>query len=445
MDQNEQDSQQLADGLRGRLISASKALFLSKGLAGTSVDAIVASARTSKREFYKHFADREAVFLEIVEHSLLDPDAQLVSIRNVMAEDLDGREDEAESLKTFLFKAARFLYGAHLEPQSLGLFRTAIEAAILHPEVSGAVYEARTRSFLEGYFKEQLQQPDFQYDDPYLTAIRFGHLATDGFRSMIAGAFLSEIQQAALAKQTAELFIDGHASQELRDSRTIATWEEMAQPLCVAAGDAPILEFSGDTRLGHAVWNKVLDVAWEQFSACGYAKASLNFIAQQADVPRNTLYRRFGSKENLFVASAGRVVDQAFGSPLTIGQSGGTARDVLIAVALQLLRRFHEPANLALHRLLFIESARKPEITGAIHAYLMRKNEKTLRPVFAWLTSNGLILDEFAAEAPWRFYILATFGSRFMFVQANDGSQQERLAKEAVDLFLFGCRRPKVR
>src|SRR5437588_2751913 len=51
---------------RRAIVEAAATLFLGNGYLGTSMDEIAALARVSKQTVYKHFADKESLFTEIV-------------------------------------------------------------------------------------------------------------------------------------------------------------------------------------------------------------------------------------------------------------------------------------------------------------------------------------------------------------------------------------------
>ena len=55
---------------RATILSAGRALFLSNGYQGTSVDQIAASAEVSKQTVYKHFGDKQELLLAIVNDAL---------------------------------------------------------------------------------------------------------------------------------------------------------------------------------------------------------------------------------------------------------------------------------------------------------------------------------------------------------------------------------------
>ena len=46
---------------------------------------------------------------------------------------------------------------------------------------------------------------------------------------------------------------------------------------------------------------RLMDAAWEEFSATPYAKVSINRIIQTAQIPRGSFYQYFTDKEELFL------------------------------------------------------------------------------------------------------------------------------------------------
>ncbi|KFG90301.1 putative TetR family transcriptional regulator [Sphingobium herbicidovorans NBRC 16415] len=420
-------------------MAAAEALFLRNGLVRTSVDAIVAAARTSKRDFYKHFRDRQGIFLEIAQQSLMVPNTQMDAIRQTIEQDVHKLAFSSGDIQRFLHMSARFIYDMHLDAQSLGLFRAALAASMLHPEVSGAVYRARSRTLVASYLEDHREDHRLTFDDAHLAAIRFGHLATDGLRFMLGADPLSSEEREKLAWEVSGLFLDGHAAPRFRAGDELSRVDLSGDPTPSDAKPRRIIEAFADTRLSPAVWDRMLDTAWAEFGAHGYDDTSLGVVAQKAGVSRNALYRQYGSKENLFLASAGRVVDRVYGG-FTVPQGQcGQVHEALIELALQLLQRFLIPENLDLHRQLLIHAGQRPGMTSRIYGYLTDTVLKALSPVFKRL-GDLVIKQEVAARAPWRFFVLASFGTRFIFVPPEHREQRE-LATEAVYQFLYGCRR----
>src|ERR1700749_4938559 len=60
------DAQDVYEAQHARLMEGLAASIREKGLAGTQVSDIVAHAHASRRTFYKHFEDKEACFVELM-------------------------------------------------------------------------------------------------------------------------------------------------------------------------------------------------------------------------------------------------------------------------------------------------------------------------------------------------------------------------------------------
>src|SRR5262245_59825259 len=95
----------------------------------------------------------------------------------------------------------------------------------------------------------------------------------------------------------------------------------------------------------------ILDAARRVFQREGYS-ASMDLVAAEAGLSKQTVYNHFGSKEGLFRA----IVDHVSGELLDVLVEGGGARadpaTTLEAVARRFLKLLLEPSYLALHRML---------------------------------------------------------------------------------------------
>lgn len=100
---------------------------------------------------------------------------------------------------------------------------------------------------------------------------------------------------------------------------------------------------------------EVLDIASENFRVKGYEGTSINVMARDAGISKESIYRYFGSKEDLFLAVVERemaVYRQAMLD--TISQfEGKSLKDALYAVAEATLRVASSERTLALRRLVF--------------------------------------------------------------------------------------------
>ncbi len=100
---------------------------------------------------------------------------------------------------------------------------------------------------------------------------------------------------------------------------------------------------------------EVLDIASENFRAKGYEGTSINVMAREAGISKESIYRYFGSKEDLFLAVVEREMALYRQAMLdTISHfEGKSLRDALFALAEATLRVASNERTLALRRLVF--------------------------------------------------------------------------------------------
>jgi TetR/AcrR family transcriptional regulator, mexJK operon transcriptional repressor len=156
---------------RRAIIEAATEVFLRKGYLGTSMDEIAARAAVSKQTVYKHFADKERLFTEIVAGTVdeaSDPVyAEVASLKD--------SGDVAADLRDL----GRRQLTAVLEPRLLALRRLVIAEAGRFPELGRAFYErgpGRTLAALATAFEQLAARGALKLDDPQLAAAHFNWL-----------------------------------------------------------------------------------------------------------------------------------------------------------------------------------------------------------------------------------------------------------------------------
>lgn len=107
---------------------------------------------------------------------------------------------------------------------------------------------------------------------------------------------------------------------------------------------------------------QLLRAALGLFLRLGY-RASVDAIAADAGVSKQTLYNHFGSKEALFSAVAGEALRPA---TVSLADTGEDLRESLIRFAQAFRRTILAPEAIALHRMLVAESPRFPETARGI-------------------------------------------------------------------------------
>jgi TetR/AcrR family transcriptional regulator, mexJK operon transcriptional repressor len=144
---------------RAAILAAAEQVFPVKGYVGTSMDEIAAVAAVSKQTVYKHFADKEALFRELIT-------ATVVRTAEPVAEDpvLPGDAPLDEELRAF----ARLLLHGVMQPHVLRLRRLVIGEATRFPALGRAFYDlglSRTVASLSAPLSGRLH-----LDDPALAA-----------------------------------------------------------------------------------------------------------------------------------------------------------------------------------------------------------------------------------------------------------------------------------
>jgi TetR/AcrR family transcriptional regulator, mexJK operon transcriptional repressor len=169
---------------RRAILEAATEAFLERGYLGTSMDEIAAAASVSKQTVYKHFADKETLFTEIV--------------TGTVNEAADPVHDEVASLaetghlEADLVYLARRQLAAVLRPELMRLRRLVIGEVSRFPELGRAFYErgaGRTISTLAASFRRLAERGLLEIDDAELAATHFNWLVMSApvNRAMLVG------------------------------------------------------------------------------------------------------------------------------------------------------------------------------------------------------------------------------------------------------------------
>lgn len=153
------------------ILEAATTVFLSKGYSGTSMDDIAKLAAVSKQTVYKHFADKEKLFSEIVLATTDRIDGMIDLVAAVPA--------DADALEENLTRLARQFLAALTRPQVLQLRRLIIANADTFPELGAAWYEQgfeRVLVTLSETFRQLADKGLLRTDDTMLAAHHFAGL-----------------------------------------------------------------------------------------------------------------------------------------------------------------------------------------------------------------------------------------------------------------------------
>jgi AcrR family transcriptional regulator len=156
---------------RRAILEAATTVFLRNGYLGTSMDEIAALAGVSKQTVYKHFADKERLFSEIVTATvdeIADPNYdEVLKLRDTSEVERDLRDFARRQLR------------AVMQPRPLQLRRLVIGEAGRFPQLGRLFYErgpGRTIDALATMFEGLASKGALELDDPRLAAAHFNWL-----------------------------------------------------------------------------------------------------------------------------------------------------------------------------------------------------------------------------------------------------------------------------
>ena len=117
-------------------------------------------------------------------------------------------------------------------------------------------------------------------------------------------------------------------------------------------------------RKHHAIQQAGTDI----FLLQGYTSATMDMIAAEAGVSKQTVYNHFENKERLFKAIIEELTTNLMAPLLVRDAAQCDPEEVLSGLARDFLALMLRPSSLALYRLIVSESARFPELGEEIYA-----------------------------------------------------------------------------
>jgi TetR/AcrR family transcriptional repressor of mexJK operon len=116
---------------RRAILEAARQVFLRKGYLGTSMDEIAAAASVSKQTVYKQFADKETLFYDVIDSTIVEFDNPFFEAIAQLTE-----EDDVEQ---HLLEVGRQLMRLLMQPNILQLRRLVIGEAARFPDLASRV------------------------------------------------------------------------------------------------------------------------------------------------------------------------------------------------------------------------------------------------------------------------------------------------------------------
>jgi TetR/AcrR family transcriptional repressor of mexJK operon len=190
---------------RQAIIQAAIEVFLRHGYLGATTDEVAARASVSKQTLYKHFADKQHLFAEII----LDTTVQVVDeLSSAVASTLQNAQDVRKALRDL---ADGFLRGL-LQPDVLRLRRLVIAEADRFPEVGRAWFERAFDRTLVNVGEEMRRLADrgllHNLSDPTLAAYQFAGLVMYQPMNQVMFAGTDELPPADKLNHIADSAVD---------------------------------------------------------------------------------------------------------------------------------------------------------------------------------------------------------------------------------------------
>ena len=149
---------------RSAILLAARELFLAEGFDRSSVDAVAARAKVSKRTVYDYFGDKQALLLAVVDETA---ESLMNTIRQAIDDDLSVVADLEQSLVTFSLRVAQSTLGSS---DYVALMRLVTAQST---QLRGHWLESAPEDAIAGRFAELGRQGLLEVPDPRLAADHF--------------------------------------------------------------------------------------------------------------------------------------------------------------------------------------------------------------------------------------------------------------------------------
>lgn len=153
------------------ILDAATEVFLKSGYLGTNMDEIAALSAVSKQTVYKHFASKEALFIEIVSGMT----GEAGDMVHHETPELNDNGEVAEFLRNYAYRQLTVV----LTPRLMQLRRLVIGEVSRFPELARVLYERgpqRALTTLATLFERLADRGLLAVDDPSVAASQFNWL-----------------------------------------------------------------------------------------------------------------------------------------------------------------------------------------------------------------------------------------------------------------------------
>ncbi|OLQ93065.1 TetR family transcriptional regulator [Vibrio panuliri] len=178
----------------------------------------------------------------------------------------------------------------------------------------------------------------------------------------------------------------------------------------------------------------ILAAAKSVFLSGGYSSASMDGIAAQAKLTKQTLYRYFPSKIELFQATL-QQIGESYNDRYSQHLALECTRDALIAFAREFMRFHLSQEHIATQRLLIAEATQAPEI---VESFMSIGPDDTNSALKAFFNERFNLQQPNIKIELWLGMLLAPRSEALLGMSVLNEQQIEQHAIEATDMLLWG-------
>ncbi len=337
---------------REKIVAAAADCFLKAGFAETSLDEIVANAGVVKQTLYNYFENKETLFKESI--ALLT--------RQTFVE-LDASWYQLPA-KEFLLKVGERQLHQFRDPRATDFLRLLVKECRKYPELQD-VYSLSipepTIKFIAGYFYKGEAPAQLRRVVWCFRASLTGYATLSNLGSGVNFNLPNQSQYLDFTASLFERLFDSHAAQadanDAIDENTAAN----------AKADS---QHQFEFKKGTDKRSSILVAALETFSTTGFAESSMEEVANAAKTSKQTLYKYFKSKNELYTGLCDDVVSQLRDSSMPPLRQHDKFANYLIEYSHAFIARMRNPWLREYFRMVIGESRSFPSESGALLLYL---------------------------------------------------------------------------
>lgn len=189
---------------RDALLRAAREVFLEKGYAGTSVEAVMARVGGSKASLYQYFGNKDGLFENIIR-------AQC----DEFLANLDIPRDPGANIEATLTQFAQRAFRLFTDPQRIAMLRVMMGEAVRFPQLAELLYANGPRrglGMLAGFLKRAHENGQIDCPHPEIAAIHFMEMvkAHAQYRALLGLPLFSDgISADEYLRDTVQTFLHG--------------------------------------------------------------------------------------------------------------------------------------------------------------------------------------------------------------------------------------------